>query len=174
MIVLSLVDRFAWKVQATNWSFYLHIGHFSMWKSCWVATSLDTLWRYQSPTVWTQHRLLRRDATRTRIRKQEKNRCSWYFVCLLAHFFKTSKHLLTYENIIYIYIHVCVKHSWNIWISTHHYTLVFPGWAFTTGSPTGNEHYSFSKPPNSISLQRGKNGQFISLEFRKSWFDVIV
>ena len=84
MIVLSLVERFAWKVQAPNWSFYLHIGHFSMWKSCWVATSLDTLWRYQSPTVWTQHRLLRRDATRTRIRKQGKKTgvAGFLFVCL--------------------------------------------------------------------------------------------
>ena len=123
MIVLSLVDRFAWKVQAPNWSFYLHIGHFSMWKSCWVATSLDTLWRYQSPTVWTQHRLLRRDATRTRIRKQEKNRCSWYFVCLLAHFFKTSKHLLIWKYNIYIYMYV-----WSI-VETYEFQPITTPWS---------------------------------------------
>ena len=35
---------------------------------------------------------------------KKKNRCSWLFVCLLAHFFKTSKHL-TYENM-YIYIYI--------------------------------------------------------------------
>lgn len=121
MSVLSLADRFAWKVQAPNWSFYLHIGHFSMWKSCWVATSLDPLWRYQSPTVWTQHRLLRRDATRTRIRKQEKNRCSRFFVCLLAHFFKTSTHL-TYEN---IYI---MKYSWNI-VETYEFQPIITPWS---------------------------------------------